>query len=117
MSIVSKWADHTISTSAARGRMHEDEDWAFFDPDVDVRTEEVDAQQPYYDDPNIITGWESLVMSEVELAQWADTSSLQDTQMNLLTTGLLKEEEIIQQLQVEEGNKVIISFATTRWWQ
>jgi hypothetical protein len=86
--------------------MHEDEDWAFFDPDVDVRTEEVDAQQPYYDDPNIITGWESLVMSEVELARRADTSSLQDTQMNLLTTVLLKEEEIIQQLQVEEGNNI-----------
>jgi cohesin complex subunit SCC1 len=108
MSIVSKGADHSISTSVARGQLHEDEGWAIFDPDADIRTEEVEAQQPYFDEANVTTGRESSVMSEVELARRADTSSLQDARISLLTTGLLEEEEIVTQPQVEEDNNIFL---------
>jgi cohesin complex subunit SCC1 len=111
MSIMSKGGEHSISTSLIRGQLHEDEGWAVFDPDADLPMEEAtpggEPQQP-----NVTSGRESSVISDVELARRADTSSVQDARISLLTTDVLEEEEIISQQPPdleEENNHVILT--------
>lgn len=109
MSIISKGGEHSISTSVIRGQLHEDEGWAVFDPDADLMIEEAGGEPQQ---TNATFGRESSIMSDVELARRADTSSVQDARISLLTTDVLEEEEVLAQQQPpdleEENNDVIL---------
>lgn len=110
MSIVSKGPDHSIGASVVR-QMREDEGWAAFDPDADIPMEGDDGVRKNinFDNSNMSVGRESSVMSEVELARRADTSSIQDARLSLMTTGMVEEEGYVpHQPEYEEENNIFL---------